>query len=198
VDLAASAFLSWQVGLRRTPAAAAPAVPLAPDPAAACLPARVVRVASAETLELLSGDGPARETVHLACLDAPETRHKFEELVWLGQQAAAAVEGLAGAGSAVCVGEDSPALRDRQGHRVVYLRLPDGRDLGAEVIRAGLGLARPGPCARGSAYRDLERRAREADRGLWGPAGNPPLVAVVAKGMAAGGPAMPPARMRGG
>ena len=197
VDLAASAFLSWQVGLRRSPGVSTPAAPPASDPAA-CVPARVVRVASAETLELESGTPRTRETVHLACVDAPETQHKFAELVWLGRQAAGAVESLAGAGATVCVSEDSPPLRDRSGHRVVYLRLGDGRDLGAELVRAGLGLARPAPCSRGAAYRDFERRSREAESGHWGPAGNQSMVAVVTKAMAAGGPAMPPARIGGG
>lgn len=182
VDLPASAFLTWQVGDRRRapssrPAAAAPSPTTSP-----CSPAKVARAISAETYELaIEG---RREIVHLACLDAPEIRHRFPELAWYGHQTASVVGGLLGPGQSVCFVEESPPQRDRENHRLVYLRLGDGRDLGAEVISRGLGLSRTGSCARGEGYRVLEQQARVQDRGHWGPSGNAASVAIVSQALA--------------
>jgi endonuclease YncB( thermonuclease family) len=182
VDLPASAFLTWQVGDRRRAPGGRRAEP-APTPAASsCAPAKVTRAVSAETYELAI-DG-RREIVHLACLDAPEVRHRFPELAWYGHQTAGVVGGLLGPGQSVCFVEEDPPQRDRENHRLVYLKLGDGRDLGAEVISRGLGLSRAGGCARGESYRVLEEQARLQDRGHWGPAGNAASVAIVSQALA--------------
>ena len=58
--------------------------------------------------------------------------------------------------------------RDRYGRLLAYVTLPDGTDLGAEIIRRGFGHAYTKyPCERADEYRRLEREAREAGRGLW-------------------------------
>ncbi|HLF56767.1 MAG TPA: thermonuclease family protein, partial [Thermoanaerobaculia bacterium] len=156
VDLPASAFLSWQVGDRRkAPGSAAEARRVAEPPVAAplpgkseCIAARVHRIDAAETLELeIAGKV---ETVHLTCVDTPETRHRFPELAGYGGLAASAVESRAPAGASVCLIEETPPRRDRQGHRVAYVRLADGGDLGAEMIGGGYGLARRDECGRGA------------------------------------------------
>ena len=79
VDLPASAFLSWQVGERRHPPSVTPRG-AASGEESGCAPARILRVLGPETLELAI-DGCA-ETIHLECLDAPDTRHRF--LSWRG------------------------------------------------------------------------------------------------------------------
>ena len=183
VDLAASAFLTWQVGdRRRAPTLRSKDAAAPPPEAPPCLPARVERVVGAETFELAIDR--KREIVHLACLDAPEIRHRFPELAWYGHETAAIVGGLVHEGQSVCFVEESPPQLDREEHRLVYVRLADGRDLGAEVISRGLGLARAGGCGRGESYRALEDQARIQDRGHWGPSGNAASVAIVSQALA--------------
>lgn len=203
VDLPASAFITWQVsGRRQTPGLAPPepqtAAPVPPAAAAPpCTPVRVVGIPTAETLELVL-DG-RRETVHLACLDAPEPTYSLSELAWFGRTAGEAVGGLVRSARAICLTEEDPPRRDGEGHRIVYLATADGRDLGAEVIARGLGLVRHGACGRGEAYRASESRARAEQRGHWGRSGIPAAFAAVTSGLAgsAGAPALP-RRSRGG
>lgn len=62
--------------------------------------------------------------------------------------------------------------RDRDGQLLRYVRLSDGRDLGAELIRAGyatadLSLKHP----RLEQYKQIEAEARDAGRGIWAAAG---------------------------
>jgi endonuclease YncB( thermonuclease family) len=197
VDLAASAFLSWQVGDRATMGAGHPpagaelvaragAVAAPPEEGGVpCVPARVVRIVTAETIEIDAGQGT--ETVHLACIDAPEPGHPLPELSSFGEQSAGTVSLLARPGTTVCVTEERPALADRAGHRIVYLALADGRDLGELVLRRGLGLARGGACARRDAYVAIERQALAAGSGHWGPVGHDLSVAILAEAVELGG-----------
>ncbi len=199
VDLPTGAFISWQIGDLRGGPRSAPA-PAAKRPAAApatrppCAPARVVRVVAAETLEIAAA-GKA-ETVHAACLDAPETKHKFPQLAWYGGSTYLAVGGLVRAGDTVCLSEESPAQRDKLGHRVAYVMLEDGRDLSREVIQRGLGLLHRVACGRGPEYQAVESAARVAELGHWGPAANEVAMFIVAQGATFGGG--PPAIAAGG
>ena len=174
VDLAASAFLTWQVGERRGLSAKHPpagtemrsgGATAAGAKEAPCAEAKVVSVREAETLEIESAG--RKETVHLACVDAPGVTHIFPQLSALGADAREKVELLARPGFKVCVAEEIPPLRDRDGHRVVYLKLADGRDLGGELLTRGLALARTGGCAREKTYFELESRAIAALAGHW-------------------------------
>jgi len=193
VDLAASAFLTWQVGERRGVSATHPpagtemrargAAAPAKVTEAPCVPSKVVAVVEAETLEIATGE--KKETVHLACIDAPGTKHRFPVLSALGADARERVELLARPGFTVCVAEEIPALVDRQGHRVVYLKLPDGRDLGGELIGRGLALARSGGCARQADYFAGEARAIAGHVGHWD-GGRDDLASVVAQESAGG------------
>ena len=55
--------------------------------------------------------GEERETVHLACLDAPETQHQFAELAWFGRATLSAVQLAVKRGAEVCLTELTPPLR---------------------------------------------------------------------------------------
>jgi micrococcal nuclease len=58
--------------------------------------------------------------------------------------------------------------RDRYGRMLAYVILPNGRVLNAELVRQGLALAyRRYRYGRKRKYLRLERRARDARRGLW-------------------------------
>ena len=202
VDLAASAFLSWQVGDRRAISSAHPPAGAefrpAPDAVRAaapppCEPAKVVTVDAAETLEIATGGGD--EVVHLACVDAPDADHRLPELAYFGQSADQIVQELAAPSSAVCVTEENPPLVDRSGHRIVYLRLRDGSDLGEVLVRAGLALARSGACARRDDYVAAEQLALAQRSGHWGTVTHDLSLAIV--GLPSGarrGSKLPPPR----
>lgn len=199
VDLPASAVVTWQLGGRRLP----PPRPALPEEAPAeageaapCVAARVVGLRSGETLEV--SDGTRREIVHLACLDAPETEHKYPELGWFGRATLSAVELEVPAGSHVCLTEQTPPRRDREGHRIVYVTLADGRDYTAQVIGGGLGLLRPAGCARAARYRRLEDRAIARQRGLWGGMAARAAFRAANLAVSVGGGPPPPRRSRGG
>jgi endonuclease YncB( thermonuclease family) len=204
VDLATSAFLSWQIGDRRAIGAGRPPVgsELAPARDAApageappCAPARVVAAHSAETVEIERGG--RREIVHLACLDAPEAAHRLPELAHFGASADLFVAELAPPGAEVCVGDESPPLADREGHRIVYLRLADGRDLGQTLVAGGLALARGGACTKREAYLAGETAALAAEAGLWSQTAHDLSLAVVGLPSATGGRALLPPRRAG-
>lgn len=195
VDVAASAFLSAQVGRSPAPASgAAPGPTAGGRPGAPCAAVRLVRIATAETYEIEIGGRV--ETIHLACIDAPETRHRIPDLAFFGHEAAARVEQLLATAPSLCLIEDDPPRRDAADHRVAYLRTGDGRDLGAEIVRRGFAVARAGNCGRVGDYLALEARARAGQLGHWGPSANGAAVAVVASSVAFQG--MPPARRGGG
>ena len=199
VDLPASAVVTWQLGgRRRTPPRAAMPEALPPEPAEPppCVPGRVVRLLSGETLEV--SDGKKREIVHLACLDAPETAHKYPQLGWFGRATLSAVELAVPPGSHVCLTEQSPPKRDGEGHRVVYVTLADGRDFTAEVIAGGLGLLRPASCARAAHYRRMEDHAIAKQRGLWGGMAAEPAFAAGKLALSVAGGPPPPRRSGGG
>lgn len=199
VDLPASAFITWQLGGRRRPPprAALPDESPAGAPAPPCVPARLVALRSGETLEVVAEDG-GREIVHLACLDAPETAHRYPQLGWFGRAALSAVEMAVGPGSAICLTEKTPPQRDREGHRVVFVTLTDGRDLTAEAIAGGLGLVRPRACARAAYYRQIEDQAIASQRGLWGGMAAKAAWAAADLAVSVGGAPPAPRRSSGG
>lgn len=200
VDLAASAFITWQMnGRRRMPprtkvSGSAPSE--GAETAAPCVDARVVALRGGETLEVAVGT--ERETIHLACLDAPETRHhRFPQIAWFGRAAVSWLEFEIQRGDRVCLTEHSPQLRDGDGHRILYVSSAEGRDYTGAVIAGGLGVLRPGPCSRAAEYSALEESAIAQGRGLWGArAEQAALAAVSHNGAVSSGP--PPRRRRTG
>jgi len=197
VDLAASEFVSWQVSTTRPtkipdpvpwerkpapPAAATQATPPLAD-GGPCAPGTVRRVVDSETVEVQLERGA--QLVHLACLDGPEERNRFPELAYFGRETESVLAALLAPGAPVCVvDEGDRPLLDPAGHRIAYLRFPDRRDVGAELVRRGYGVARDGACAQRARYRELERQAVAAEVGHWGPTANQVAVAVVANALA--------------
>ena len=198
VDLATSAFISWQLGGRTAPPPRASLPESEPEadaaPGSPCVPARVLGLQGSETFDVAVGE--TREIVHVACLDAPETEHKFQELGWFGRAALGAVEAELRKSNEVCLTEQVPPQRDRQGHRIVYVTLTGGRDFTAEAIAAGFGLLRTAACQRAAHYRRLEDRAIDKERGLWGAVSARAAFAAASHSIAVG--AGPPAAGSGG
>jgi endonuclease YncB( thermonuclease family) len=148
-------------------------------------------------MEVFTGKG--REIIHAACLDAPETAHKFAELGWFGRAALSAVELGVEKGDEICLTEHVPAIRDAEGHRVLYVTVQGDRDYTGGVIAGGLGLLRSENCGRATYYRRLEDQAIAKGKGLWGEVGVRPAFSATQHSLArAAGPAPPRARRSGG
>lgn len=119
--------------------------------------ARVVVVRDGDTLEIQRSG--RTYSLDIAEIDCPEIEQPF------GPEARQAAVELAD-GATIRIG-----LREMPGggRLVGSVRLPDGRDLAAELLRRGLewwigGAEESGGSA---ALRALERQARAAGRGLW-------------------------------
>ena len=200
VDLPTSAFITWQLGGRRQPPPRAPLPEVEAETeslaAPECIEARVKEVQSGETLKVVVA-GEA-ETIHLACLDAPEVAHQFPELAWFGRATLSAIEMAVKPGAEICLVEQTPERRDRAGHRIVDVKLADGRDYAEAVIYDGLGILRPGRCPRARHLRQLEDRAIQEQRGLWGSMSQRAAFQAVMSGPAVdAGPSSSPSRSPG-
>jgi len=138
-------------------------------PASGDLPAgldvTVERVIDGDTIVVSGG-----ERVRLIGVDTPETKDPRRPVGCFGEQASHFTESLLPAGSRVrLVGDVEP--RDRYQRLLAYAyRLSDGLFVNAELLRRGFGqvLTIPPNVAHTDEFLALSRRAREADRGLWG------------------------------
>lgn len=153
--------------------------------------------APAERVELVAvidGDGlrvrrsGRIETLRLACVDCEESLHASERTsrdkpqtvlgerarLWLAQRLAQ----RAGAAPELELRfhPDEPQ-REGFGRLLAHARLPDGGDLGLELVRAGHSpyFVKYGTCTLlDREYRGAEREARAARRGIWAPDANRP------------------------
>jgi len=118
----------------------------------------VARVIDGDTLDV---DG---QRIRLFGIDAPEGKQTCgrDGMSWLcGQEAGKFLRELVGDLTVICNERD----RDRYGRTVAVCVIPNGGDLGAAMVAAGLALAylRYG----GKVYDQMEGEARGAKRGLW-------------------------------
>lgn len=129
-------------------------------------PARLLKVFDADTI-LVSLPGGQEEKVRLLGVDAPEVQG-YRDAEPGGEAAKALARSLL-TGQALTLEADPTAdQRDRYRRLLRYVRLGDGRDLGAELIAAGYARAyRRFSYMRKQAYLGLESEARSAGRGLW-------------------------------
>jgi endonuclease YncB( thermonuclease family) len=137
------------------PSAATPA----PDPAPAVA---APRAASSRVIDVVDGDslvvktGAARERVRLFGIDCPEHGQRF------ASEARRCTASL-------CQGRQVTVARldrDSYGRTVARVQLDDGRDLGNELLRAGLAWHYK-QYSNDSSMAQLEQEARDARRGLW-------------------------------
>ena len=123
---------------------------------------QVIGVTDGDTISVLRAG--RREVVRLRGIDAPERRQAYGERA---KQHAAALA----FGKVVAV---EAAGRDRHGRLLAEVRLPDGRSLNQELVRAGLAWWFRRYSTDATLGR-LEAEARGARRGLWSdPAPVPP------------------------
>jgi micrococcal nuclease len=114
----------------------------------------VYAVSDGDTIRAMCKDEPI--TVRIANIDAPETKQPF------GKQAKAYAVKLALGKKVHVTGQN----RDRYGRTVATITLPNGADLGREMVRSGYAweFVRYSKDAK---LQSLEAAARRARLGLW-------------------------------
>jgi micrococcal nuclease len=137
--------------------------------------AEVIEHVDGDTLRLRVFNPPAGlrpvETVRLLGVDTPETVHPNKPVERFGREASAFTQSRL-SGKTVYAAFDWD-LRDRYGRLLAYIYTAPGECFNAEIIRQGYGYAYLRfPFQFQDEFKDIERRARQAGRGLWGaPAG---------------------------
>jgi endonuclease YncB( thermonuclease family) len=132
-----------------------------PDPAPSTAGgASVIDVVDGDTITLDLAGG--QETVRLVGINAPERGE------CLAEEAGRRLQDLV-AGQEVELIQDR-SERDRYGRLLRYVEV-DGVDVGAELVRAGLALARryPPDTGRAEEYESLQQQAADEDVGMWAP-----------------------------
>ena len=149
--------------------------------AAASADAQVVeRVVDGDTI-VVQGVGRVR----LIGVDTPETVHPGRAVEFFGREASAFTKRLL-EGRRVRLEYDRERT-DRYGRTLAYVHLADGTFANAEIVRQGYGHAYTRfPFRHLDRFRQLEREARAAGRGLWDPSASP-AVAGSRSGGGAGG-----------
>ncbi|MDQ1698522.1 MAG: micrococcal nuclease [Frankiaceae bacterium] len=140
-------------------------------PASAPFRARVVRVVDGDTfLARIDGRGPPVR-VRIIGADTPETVKPGVAVRCYGPQASSFTKHLLPSGEWVHAAYESGGTIDRYGRQLWDVWLPDGRFLEAVLVASGAARAYPYPpqLEHADVLADLQRQAREAGRGLWGP-----------------------------
>jgi micrococcal nuclease len=130
----------------------------------------VTRVVDGDTL--IARVGQTSERVRLIGIDTPEVGACYSA------KATARARGLSLNRRVRLIGDRSQARRDRYGRLLAYVQLPDGRDLGRQLIAGGFARVYvfDRPFARVSAYRASESTARTNEAGLWTACAASPVV----------------------
>jgi micrococcal nuclease len=133
--------------------------------------AAVVEVVDGDTIKI--DVGGQIKTVRYIGIDCPETVDPNSPVEWMGPEARDANRELVG-GKAVYLEKDVSET-DKYGRLLRYVFLENGTCVNAELVRIGYAqVSTQPPDVR---YQDLflsaQREARQAARGLWGPAPTP-------------------------
>jgi micrococcal nuclease len=157
---------------RAEPGAPAPTtLPTIPRPDLATAPAlAVVRVVDGDTI-VVDRDGK-EETVRLLGIDTPETKDPRKPVEFFAREASDFTTNLLKA-EQVYVVQEQPGAKDKYGRTLAHVyRAPDGLWVNLELVRQGYAQVYSA-----QAFQDIDlfltfqRRAREAEKGLWNPAG---------------------------
>ena len=119
------------------------------------------RVIDGDTIVLSNG-----EKVRLIGVDTPETKHPQKPVEYYGKEASAFTKKMVG-GKVVKLKYDVQR-RDKYGSLLAYVYLMNGTFLNAEIIKKGYGHAYTRfPFKHMEQFKQYEKEAREAKRGLW-------------------------------
>jgi len=144
--------------------------PIPPTATPVHVQAQVVRVVDGDTIEVSIG-GTLYKVRYIG-IDTPETKHPKKPVEWMGAEAAAKNEELVG-GKIVGLEKDISET-DQYGRLLRYVWIGDLM-VNAELVR--LGFAQVSTYPPDVKYQDfflrLQKEAREAQRGLWGPTPTP-------------------------
>jgi micrococcal nuclease len=147
------------------------AVPTPAVPVSEMQQAQVVRVIDGDTIEVSIGSKTYK--VRYIGIDTPETKHPEKPVEWMGKEAAAKNEELVG-GKVVGLEKDVSET-DKYGRLLRYVWVGDLM-VNAELVRLGYAQVStyPPDVKYTDLFSQLQREAREAGRGLWGPTPTPP------------------------
>ena len=128
---------------------------------------RVRRVVDGDTIEVIMNGVPTK--VRLIGVDTPETVHPRKPVEFYGREASRFTKGLLTGREVRLEYERGGMSKDRYGRVLAYVyREPDGLFVNAEIVRLGYGHAYTRyPFKYMDQFRQYEREAREAGRGLW-------------------------------
>ena len=119
------------------------------------------RVIDGDTIVLSNG-----EKVRLIGVDTPETKHSQKPVEYYGKEATAFTKRMVG-GKVVKLKYDVQR-RDEYDRLLAYVYLMNGTFLNAEIIKQGYGHAYTRfPFKYMEQFKQYEKEAREAKRGLW-------------------------------
>ncbi len=127
---------------------------------------RVLEVADGDTITVdMNG---VKETVRFIGVDTPETHDPRKPVQCFGRAAAAFTKDLLDGKEVRLEADPLNTNRDRYGRLLRYVYLADGTLVNTELIRQGYGFAYLSfPFTKLDEFRDLERQAREQNKGLW-------------------------------
>ncbi len=129
----------------------------------------VVNVVDGDTVDIAHTPGDPNTTrIRLLGVDTPETKHPRMPVQYFGPEATRFVT-LQSLDQQITIRLDPASdIRGRYGRLLAYIELPDGSDLGEQLLTRGLAYAYTQyPSARRDHYIELERIARHAGVGLW-------------------------------
>lgn len=140
---------------------------------------RVVRIVDGDTIRVAFPDG-SQETVRILGIDTPEKTvdgndpGKFDGasdarlLALWGEEAAQYTTGRLDGPDITITTDRAAGTRDRYGRILAYITLPDGSDLGEELVEQGLArVYTPESFARKDRYLLVQQQAMRAGRGIW-------------------------------
>jgi micrococcal nuclease len=128
---------------------------------------RVTQVIDGDTIEVSIDN--RLERVRLLGIDTPETHDPRKPVQCFGEVAAAYAEGMLDGKNVRLEPDPQNSDRDKYQRLLRYVYLSDGTLVNAQLIREGYAFAYTVfPLTRLDEFRELERQARTAGRGLWG------------------------------
>lgn len=139
----------------------------------------VIRIIDGDTLRVAFPDG-SQETVRILGIDTPEKTvdgndpGKFDDVcdagilaLW-GEEASQYTTGRLDGPDITIATDRAAGTRDRYGRILAYITLPDGSDLGEELVEQGLArVYTPESFARKGRYLSVQQQAVQAGRGIW-------------------------------
>ena len=128
----------------------------------------IVRVVDGDTIIVRDIDKEIR--VRLIGIDTPETVHPSKPVEYYGKEASRFTDNLLKGEKVYLVSDPEGDKIDKYGRTLAHVyRAPDGLFVNAEIIRQGYGHAYTRfPFKYMEEFKQLERFAREAEKGLWG------------------------------